>query len=170
MGITGKIHTVGDPIKVWKNFTLSINNTLQVHANDLLDVSQEVMKSWEIDLKRALGVQLSKKYWHRKRPNFRKKFPYRNTGKMQENITASAKMKVTGQGNFSITSWADIAVPYASYTNLGLRKRKNSKGTAGWTGWVDDVLYGDGRGGVSSVSDVFNILVSEREAIRGYKL
>jgi len=170
MGVTGKIHVVGSPIKAWKNFTLSINNYRQSYAEDFLSISQEVLDSWEYDVKKALGVQLPKKYWHRRRPNYRKKFPYRNRGKLQDSIVATAKMKVTGQGNFSITGWAELAVPYASFTNIGVKRRKGVKTPPGWTGWVDDLLYGDGRGGITSISDIFDILVTEREVIRGLKI
>jgi hypothetical protein len=166
--ITGRIHELGSPIKAWKNFRLSIEKNIQSLVDEFAKHGQEMMESWEVQVKNALGVQLPKKYWHRRRPNPGKLFPYKNTGDQQESVKGAIRNKVTAAGNFSITVWGEIGVPYASYTNKG-KPARSSGGQVAWTGWVDDILYNNGRGGIMSVSDVFELISVERSVLKGFE-
>jgi hypothetical protein len=125
-------------------------------------------------LEDELGDQLPKKYWSRRRPKASSRlFPYRNEGKQQNSIKVGVSEKVSGD-NISLSAWGQIDVPYAYYTNLGLkqrRPRRNSNETwadieeVGWKGWVDDVFEGAGRGNVTSISTIFDILVEKRRRL-----
>jgi len=164
--ITGQLRELGKTQKAWKNFRLSIEKNLESSVNEFVEHGMQLVETWEREVKRAVGVQLPKEKWHRRRPNPNKLFPYKNTGKQQESIKGNIKNNITGAGNFSITAWGEIAVPYASYTNVGLKSRG---APVSWEGWVDDVFDGDGRGGIISIADVFEHLSIERFVMKGFE-
>ena len=166
--ITGTVHELNNPIKVWKNFRLAIEKNIESGVNEFVRHGQEMIETWQRQVRKAVGVQLPDSQWHsRRNPN--KLFPYRNTGRQQESITGIVRKKATAAGNFSITAWGEIGVPYASYTNVG-KPARHDGATPGWVGWVDDVLYGDGRGGIMSVSDVFEAMSIERVIMKEFEV
>jgi len=168
--ITGKIYSTDSMVKAWKNYRLRIDKYLEVHVKDLAAHGQEYLERWEYDVKKALGVQLAPHIWknRRRRPNPGKLFPYRNTGRQQESVSANVKMNVTGNGYFSITGWGEIGVPYAVYTNEG-RPARSDGTSVGWEGWVDDIIDEHGRGDViMSISDIFDELTMERVIMKDF--
>ncbi len=159
--ITGE-WTEGTGKKVWKNLRLSINNYSEQAATDLITRARYDLLRWESDVYAEISDPLAVSDWHKLRDPSRD-FPYLNTGTQAGSIDSHVRMKVTGAGNFAITSWAEIAVPYAEFTNQGYPRRKD-KIKPDWIGWLDDVFYG--TRGFFSVSDVFDRLVAERQGVR----
>ena len=120
------------------------------------------LKKWETSVKRAVGEQLDSYYInkHLPRPNHYKLFPYRNTGKQQNSIKATINNYFLNGKLAKIESWVEIGVPYAIYTNQALPRRKSGI-IPKWKGWVDDIIYNDGRANIISVSDIFKEFSSE---------
>jgi len=147
--------------KVWKNVRLSVNKYEQYLAKEYQKSAEKQLLRWNKDVVKALSDPLDEKYWHSLRPIDRA-FPYLNIGTLRDSISSGVKFKVTGQGNYSITAWADISAPHAQYTNHGFRKRADG-GTPKWVGWVDDVFKG--TRGFNSVEDIFELLVLERRGL-----
>ena len=158
--ITGE-WSEGTGKKVWKNLRLSINRYSSQAAKDIIHRAGYDLERWEEDVKDVISDPLAASEWHKLRdPN--RAFPYLNTGNQAGSIDSHIRMKATGAGNYAITSWAEIGVPYASFTSDGYPRRKDGI-TPNWVGWLDDVFYG--TRGFFSVSDVFDRLVSERQGV-----
>ena len=158
--ITGEFRE-GIGRKVWKNMRLSINNYTSQAARDIMHRAGYDLERWEHDVKDVLSDPLAKSEWSKLRDPSRP-FPYLNTGNQIGSIISGVKMHATGAGNYAITSWAEIGVPYAEFTSLGYKFRADGK-KPNWVGWLDDVFYG--TRGFFSVSDVFDRLVSERQGV-----
>ncbi len=150
--------------KSWKNFRLSLEKYSDSMINEYAKYAQLSMEKWKKGTKSALNVQLPKSGWHKKRPNSRKLFPYRNTGTQVDSVIAGITKKVTGEGNVSITAWAEIDVPYATYTDNGQKHRKNG-GEVGWVDWEKDIFSGHGRGRIKSIADIFKQLADRRSIL-----
>ena len=147
--------------KVWKNIRLSINDYTKQASLDIVHRAQYDLLRWEDDVKAALSNPLAKSEWHKLRtPTYA--FPYLNTGTQSRSIDSHTRVKSTGAGNYAITSWAEIGVPYASFTSDGYPRRANGD-SPNWIGWMDDVF--NGTRGFFSVSDVFDRLMSERQGV-----
>jgi len=147
--------------KIWKNIRLDINKYQQHLAKGYADSARRQLSSWERAVERVLSDPLGKEDWHGIRDPSRK-FPYLNTGTQVNSISSGVTFKSTGQGNFSITSWAEIEVPYAAFTSLGYKPRKDGK-KPNWIGWMDDVFKG--TRGFNSVEDIFELLTLERAGL-----
>jgi hypothetical protein len=160
---------IGEFLTVFKNFRLRIDKTLTVHAEGFLDSFETQLNAWKAELQQALGIPLDPSLWHSVRPNRSKLFPYKNTGELQESISVSAVMKVTGAGNFSITGKASIKAPQALLTNAGLRTPAPPTKPGAWIGWEDDVMGEEGRGGVMGIGDIFNRMSMERQILKGFE-
>lgn len=158
--ITGE-WTAGIGKKVWKNVRLSINKYTKQAAEDIINRAGYDLERWEADVLDVISDPLARNWWHKKRDPTRM-WPHLNTGKQAGSISSGVKMHVTGQGNYAITSWAQIDVDYAEFTNQGYRPRADGE-VPRWIGWLDDVFYG--TRGFFSVSDVFKRLVSERGGV-----
>lgn len=148
--------------KVWKNLRLSINKYSQFAAKELVTRARYDLQRWEADVRDVLSDPLAESQWHKLRDPSRQ-FPYLNTGNQVGSINSGVRMNVTGAGNYSITSWAEIDVPYAEFTSLGYKQRKDGIQPQ-WVGWLDDVFTG--TRGFFSVADVFDRLVSDRLGVR----
>lgn len=147
---------------VWKNIRLSINKYAQNTAEYLVQSAEQGLYAWKERTAAVLGDQLPESEWHDRRDPTRL-FPYMNRGNQVRSIDAGVKYKVTGAGNYSISSWAKIGVPYAEFTSQGYRRRSDGVKPK-WVGWMDDVFKG--TRGFYSVKDVFERIALEREAFR----
>ncbi len=160
MNITGTWEE-GIGLKAWKNIRLSINKYSQQASRDIVNRARYDLERWESDVRAVLSDPLAESEWHKLR-NPNRAFPHANTGNQLFSIDSGVKMAATGAGNYSITSWAEIGVPYASFTSQGYPPRKDGI-TPNWVGWLDDVFKG--TRGFFSVSDVFHRLVMERGGV-----
>lgn len=149
-------------LKVWKNLRLGINKYEQSIAQELRRDAEQGLFGWRDRVIAKIDTPLEKAAWSSKRDPSRD-FPYLNTGVQVNSISVGSKLKATGAGNYSITSWAEIGVPYAHFTSLGFRKRDDGK-TPRWVGWLDDVFRG--TRGFHSVDYVFNLIALERKAFK----
>ena len=147
--------------KVWKNIRLSINDYEQQVAKDLKARAGYQLKNWESRVWDVLSDYLPKEDRHSLRDPSRL-FPYLNSGKMRDNIHSGVRLQSTAAGNYSITSWAEIKVPYAAFTSQGLPKRADGI-TPKWVGWMDDIFKG--TRGFYSVNDIFRLITLEREVV-----
>jgi len=148
--------------KVWKNIRLSINDYEQQVAKDLLVRARYQLKNWENRVWDVLSDYLPKEDRHSLRDPSRL-FPHLNSGRMRDSIDSGVRLRSTAAGNYSVTSWAEIKVPYASFTNQGFRQRADGIKPK-WVGWMDDVFKG--TRGFYSVNDIFRLITLEREAIK----
>ena len=153
--------TEGTGRKVWKNMRLSINKYSEQASVDIVNRATHDLERWESDVIDVISDPLAASEWHKLRDPSRR-WPHLNTGNQASNVSSHVRMKVTGAGNYAITSWAEIGLPYSSFTNEGYRHRADGQGP-GWVGWLDDVF--NGTRGFFSVSDVFNRLVMERQGV-----
>jgi hypothetical protein len=123
---------------------------------------EQELELWERKTKEALGEQLDEYYIKHKlpRPNPYKLFPYRNTGRQQQSVRARVSTLVKEGKIVTIKSWAEIAVPYAVDTDAGIPPRKDGI-IPKWKGWATDIFFGEGRGGIKSVTDIFKEFTNE---------
>jgi len=149
--------------KSWKNFRFSLEKYSDELISEYLKYATKATNKWEQSVKHAVGKQLPKQYWHSKRPNSRKLFPYKNTGSQQDSVLAGVTRRVSGQGNINITAWGQIKAPYAHYTNEGKPARAKGNGVA-WKGWETDVFEG-GRGKLTGMSDIFDKIAGMRSIL-----
>ena len=147
--------------KVWKNIRLSINEYTKQAAQDIVHRATYDLERWEADVIGEISDPLAVSLWHKLRDPSRD-FPHINDGKQVRSISSTSRSKSTGAGNYSITSWAEIGVPYASFTSDGYPRRADGE-TPNWVGWLDDVF--EGTRGFFSVADVFDRLMSERQGV-----
>lgn len=147
---------------VWKNLRLSINKYAQDTAQYLVQSIERGLYAWKERTIDVLSDQLPESEWHRRRDPTRL-FPHMNRGNQVNSVDAGVKYKVTGAGNYSISAWAKIGVPYADFTSQGYRRRSDGVKPK-WIGWMDDVFRG--TRGFYSVKDVFEQIVLEREAFK----
>ena len=164
--ITGQIKELAEVVSVWKAFRFKYEKGFEDAVRDFSDrFDDRLMSDFEIPLQKALSTPLDPYYWHKLRPGRRKKFPHENTGQQVNSIFSGTNYHITKKGNISLVGKAYIDVPYATYTNAGLREPKEAS-TPGWVGWVDDVIDGSGRNKVKSVGQVFKEMMSDRRAFK----
>jgi hypothetical protein len=87
-----------------------------------------------------------------------------NRGKQLGSLDSGTKMKVTGAGNFSITSWAVVGTVYSEYTNQGYARRDDGTKPQ-WIGWLDRIFKGGAE--FMSVEEIFDLLTLERQGLNG---
>lgn len=147
--------------KLWKNIRLDINKYGQYLAKGYAESARRQLQGWEREVAAVLSDPLNESEWHKTRP-LNRKFPHLNTGKQRDSVKSGIKFNTTGAGNYSITSWGEIGVPYAEFTSQGYRKRKDGK-TPNWVGWMDDIFKG--TRGFNSIDDIFELLTLERAGL-----
>jgi len=81
-------------------------------------------------------------------------FPYMRYGNLRSSVKTRALVKpTTSKAKLTFSIRAQITATSARRTNDAER----SSDSPGWMGWMDDVLFGDGRGTVPlSVREIFN--------------
>jgi hypothetical protein len=164
--ITGRIGDVGEIVHVWKAFRFKYEKGFEDAVLDFSNrFDDRLMNDFEIPLQHALSTPLSKSLWHKVRPSRRKKFPHMNTGQQINSIFTGTNYHFTKKGNISLVGSAYVDVPYATFTNAGLREPATAP-TAGWVGWLDDVIDGEGRNKVKSIGQVFKAMMKDRRVFK----
>jgi hypothetical protein len=161
--ISGKVYQIKTSVEAWKQFRIKYEAGKKRKIQRFVKNYEKRLRNWKKHLKRKLSDKLPKKYWHKRRPNAGSRlFPYKNTGALKKSIQTGIKKHLTEKGNLSIVNWVEIASPYAVYLDQGRPHRSNGE-KVGWEGWVYDVVFGEGRGGLISVSDIFKEMNYERK-------
>ena len=72
-------------------------------------------------------------------------------GQLMEAVQATMTQRKGREGTFTFALIGKIDHEHAYRTTIG----SNSDRDAGWIGWRDDVLSGDGRGNIKSLKEIF---------------
>jgi hypothetical protein len=150
-------------LKLYKNIRLDINKYSQYLATEYMKSAQAQLRAWESNVYDVLSDPLPASEWHKKRDPSRL-YPHMNTGKQLSTIDSGVRFKVTGAGNFSITSWAVVGTVYSEYTNQGYKRRKDGVKPQ-WIGWLTRIFKGGAE--FISVDEIFDLLTLERQGLNG---
>jgi len=136
---------------------------LSFHKLELLAKNLDLdLKAWKKALKRALGTPIPVEYLHKRRP-LKRRFTYKISGNQVNSIKTKVESYKKGE-SFIIHSWAEIGVPYAKFTDMAKPQRKDGK-VPYWKDWMYDVLFDKGRGNITSVGDLFELILKESKEL-----
>ena len=129
---------------------------IQEFTNIVWGIVSDTSDGWEGELKKALGIQIPKDMVGRKTQPQGRPFPYMRSGELQGSVQARFSRRKGREGTYTFSVTGEIGTTplgsfHAKLTNAGA----NSDKSAGWIGWKDDVLFGDGRGNVPSLRSIF---------------
>jgi len=117
--------------------------------------AKELENEWLAKLKEKLNDPLPKHLRHKVRQPRSRLFPYRDTGKMRDNISIDIDVNRLSENHFQVIAWFEMATRAAFYTNYGKPAPKEVP-EGKWKDWAKDVLLGNGRAGVKSAKVIFN--------------
>lgn len=124
---------------------------IQKYTNLAWSALENGVDAWRESVEGALNIPIPKGMQKKRTTPRDRLFPYLRTGKLQDSVEVSLKQRKGREGSFTVYLSGKIPHVHGSLTNSGV----NSDSDAGWIGWRDDVLSGDGRGNVKSLREVF---------------
>lgn len=107
---------------------------------------------WETKVQEALSTPLPKELYGRRTTPRDRLFPYLRSGKLEDSVSVHFTERKGRSGSFTFALSGRISSPHGQMTNDGV----NSDGKIGWLHWRDDILSGDGRGGIRSLRLIFD--------------
>ena len=145
-----------------KQFYFNVNKYLDTYierfVSDIESTLKDSIYSWKSELDSALGHDIpSSEPSHGKTNDRSRLFPYRRTGDLQSTPTATVRATKRDRGTRLYIS-ASIDSPKSDWTS--------NLGDGAWTGWKEAVLFGNGRGSVPSLREVFAEFVRARRNVR----
>ncbi len=148
--------------EVEKRFSLSLKKWGEKVIKDFsTELEKELVsdeKSWKKTLEHALSYKMPPFENPKKRTKDRwRKFPYMRTGELRDSIKADVDKYQYGN-KIILRLTANIKSPHGVLSNI-------TGDDGAWVGWMDDILFGNGRENVKSLKDLFEELKGIRSSL-----